>query len=99
MIFLVLEPYKRIPLVKFHAYQCIGLTVVSIAISIVRHVMFAATLGVGGLGTFGLFALVFGLLHLVLFVLWLIGIISAAQGKWFKIPIIGDFALKQSQMP
>jgi uncharacterized membrane protein len=34
---------------------------------------------------------------LLLFVAWLIAIIQAAQGKWFKLPIIGDYAMRQSQ--
>jgi uncharacterized membrane protein len=45
-----------------------------------------------------------GLLTLILWpicwiglvVLWILCAVSAAQGKWFKLPIIGDFARKQA---
>jgi uncharacterized membrane protein len=36
------------------------------------------------------------LVSLGFFILWLICVISAAQGKWFKVPVIGDFAQQQA---
>lgn len=88
IIFLLIEPYSKRPFVRFHAMQCIGLTVASV----VLH--FAI-----GLLVFVLHGLTFVLSSLVslgFFVLWLICIISAAQGKWFKVPVIGDFAQQQA---
>ena len=89
IIFLVMEPYSRRPFVRFHAMQCLGLTVASV----VLH--FAA-----GLLVFALHGAAFilsSLISLVFFVLWLICIISAAQGKWFKVPLLGDLAQQQAQ--
>lgn len=88
IIFLLLEPYSRKPFVRFHAIQCLGLTVASIALH------FAI-----GLLVFVLHGLTFmlsSLVSLLFFALWLICIISAAQGKWFKVPVIGDFAQQQA---
>jgi uncharacterized membrane protein len=88
VIFLVLEPYSRRPFVRFHAMQCLGLTVASVALH------FAV-----GLMAFFLHGLTFmlsSLVSLVFFVLWLICIVSAAQGKMFKVPVIGDFAQQQA---
>ena len=88
IIFLLIEPYSKKPFVRFHAMQCIGLTVASV----VLH--FAI-----GLLVFVLHGLTFmlsSLVSLLFFILWLICIVSAAQGKWFKLPIIGDFARKQA---
>jgi uncharacterized membrane protein len=31
-----------------------------------------------------------------IFVLWLIAIVKASKGEWYKLPVIGDFALKQT---
>jgi uncharacterized membrane protein len=31
------------------------------------------------------------------FILWLVTILKASKGEWFKLPIIGDFAMKQAQ--
>lgn len=88
VIFLVLEPYSRRPFVRFHAMQCLGLTVASIALH------FAV-----GLLVFVLHGLTFmlsSLVSLVFFALWLICIVSAAQGRMFKVPVIGDFAQQQA---
>ena len=37
------------------------------------------------------------LVNLAIFVAWLVVIIQAAQGKWFKLPLIGDTALNMAQ--
>jgi uncharacterized membrane protein len=88
IIFLLIEPYSKKPFVRFHAMQCIGLTVASV----VLH--FAV-----GLLAFALHGLTFmlsSLVSLAFLILWLICIVSAAQGKWFKVPVIGDFAQQQA---
>jgi uncharacterized membrane protein len=90
VIFLLMEPYNRIPLVRFHSFQSIGLTVVWF----VLHV--ASTLLLSPFG-FLMHAFLGGIISLGLFIAWLISIIKASQGEWFKLPIIGDFALKQVQ--
>ena len=89
IIFLVMEPYSRRPFIRFHAMQCLGLTVASL----VLH--FAVGLLVFALHGFTFF--LSSLISLVFFVLWLICIVSAAQGKWFKVPVLGDFAQQQAQ--
>jgi uncharacterized membrane protein len=37
------------------------------------------------------------IISLGLFVVWLIAVVKAYQGQWFKLPILGDFAMKQAQ--
>lgn len=88
VVFLVMEPYNRDRFVRFHAWQCIALTVVAVGISIVFTV-----LGVMGLHImFWMMMLIHMMLRLVLFVFWLIAIIKASQGQWYRIPIVGDLA-------
>lgn len=93
IIFLVLEPYNRKPFIRFHAMQCIGLHVLWFAIWIVLMIV-GMVLSVIHLGLITL--LLWPICWIGLVVLWIICIISAAQGKWFKIPFIGDFAQKQA---
>jgi uncharacterized membrane protein len=88
VIFLVMAPYNRDRFVRFHAWQCIALTIVWVAISIVFTVLAFAGLHF----FFGMWTLIHMLIRLVLFVFWLIAIIKASQGQWFKIPIVGDLA-------
>ena len=94
IIFLVLDPYKRIPLVRFHAIQSIALNVVALAIGIVLGIL---TVPLVLAGMWPMASMLHNLVNLAIFIAWLIVIIQAAQGKWFKLPLIGDIALKMAQ--
>lgn len=93
VIFLVLEPYNRIPLVRFHSVQCLALAVSAF----VLHM--AVTAGRILFHFIPLSWMFFSLLHLavsvVIFVAWLMAIIRASKGEFYKLPIIGDFAMNQ----
>jgi len=87
ILFLVMEPYSRKRFVRFHAFQCLFLAAVWLAMHVV---MIFIPFGFG-----------FGLaLHmvwrLVIFVAWLVALIKASQGQIFKLPIIGDLAEQQA---
>jgi uncharacterized membrane protein len=83
VIFLVLEPYNQKPVIRFHAIQELGLTLVAILLRALWIVPF-----------FGW--VIGGLLDLALLAVWVICIIKASQGGAFKLPVIGDFAAQQS---
>jgi uncharacterized membrane protein len=85
VLFLVMEPYNRDRFVRFHAWQCIALTVVAVIIGIIFTVL-------GFVGFHVLLWMIHSLVDLVLFVFWLIALIKASQGQWYKIPIVGDLA-------
>jgi len=85
IIFLVMEPYNRNPFIRFHSFQSIAFAVVAFAIHIV--LMFIPIIG----------WIISLLLSLLFFVLWLVVILKASKGEWYKLPIIGDFALQQSR--
>lgn len=95
ILFLIIEPYNKIPLVRFHSFQCIGLCVVAFVLQIVLMI------GETTLHFIPLSWMFFSLIHLVialgLFVAWLIAIIKASKGEWYKLPWIGDFAEKQAR--
>lgn len=80
LIFLVIEPYKRNDFIRFHSWQCIALTLVEMAGSIVF----------GFMGEIG--GMIRALLGLLLFVFWLIALIKASKGERYHIPIIGELA-------
>lgn len=81
ILFLALEKKSRF--VKFHAMQSILVTLVLIVLNIV-------------LGFIPIIGWLVGLLLSPLtFVLWIVLMVLALQGKWFKLPIIGDYAEKQ----
>ncbi len=43
-----------------------------------------------------LFIFVHLLVALGMFIVWLMAIIKASKGEWYKLPFIGDFAEKQA---
>ncbi|WP_158734856.1 DUF4870 domain-containing protein [Alteribacillus sp. YIM 98480] len=81
IVFLVLEKDSRF--VRFHALQSIFIS----GTIVVLNIVFTAIPVLGWL--LGL------LLSLVGFVLWIVLMVKAYQGKWFKLSIFGDMAEKQ----
>jgi len=102
LIFFLMEKNSR--LVRFHAMQAIilgGLWVVGMFVCMFAWFVIAiiATQLPGLLGS--LLSLVSGLLIFVffaaVFVGWILGMVKAYQGQYFKLPVIGNFAEKFSQ--
>jgi uncharacterized membrane protein len=95
ILFLVIEPYNKMPFVRFHAFQSIGLTVVWFALWIVITVLRIALHVIPLIGL--LFLFVDLAICLGMFIIWLIAVMKASKGEWYKLPFIGDFAEKQAR--
>jgi uncharacterized membrane protein len=91
IIFLIVAPYNKIPNVRFHSWQSIFLCLAWIVINIVLRV-FGAAIPFAGFLVWALIPLV----GLGLFILWLIVMINAFNGKRFKVPVLYDLAEKQA---
>ncbi len=93
IIFYFMEKQNRF--VRFHAMQSIiffgGISVLSVVLS------FVSGMGIPFLGSLAF--CVNGLLGLVAFVGWLVLLINGFQGKYFKLPVIGDYAEKYANQP
>jgi uncharacterized membrane protein len=83
IIFLVMPPYNTRPFVRFHAFQCIGLAICWFCLGLVWVVPILGWI-VGAIG------------FLALLVCWILSIVKASQGSAFKLPVISEFAAKQS---
>ncbi len=74
--------------VRFHAMQSIlffgGLTVLNILLNILANIPFLGFLSVVG----------WSLIGIVWVVGWIVLVINGFQGKYFKLPIVGDYAEK-----
>lgn len=91
IVFLIIEPYKKSSFVRFHAWQSIFFFVVWAAVDILVGV-------VENLAPSAVF-LTLTLLQFVglaFFVVWLIVLINAFNGKRIKLPIIGNVAQQQA---
>jgi len=93
IIFLVLEPYKRTKLVKFHSIQNIVLTaalvIVYFSLGILSTVLGAFVPFIGFL-----FLFLYSAAGIGFFVFWLLALVMASKGEYFKLPYIGAFAAK-----
>ena len=98
ILFLVLDPYKKMPLVRFHSFQSIGIAVAYFALWIVVAIGSMLVAFIPGVRVLLLLMpFVYIIVGLGFFALWLMAIIKASKGEWFKIPFIGDFAMKMAQ--
>lgn len=91
LIFLLIEPYNRRPFVRFHSFQSIFYSILSIAVSVAFSFFSFGGFAALGLG-FGLFMLV----RLAFFIGWIMLVIKAAQGQMWELPIIGPLAKQQA---
>jgi len=100
IIFLLIDPYKRIPLVRFHSFQNIALAVVCFVAYIAWMIADMVLLFVPFMHflVLTLGSLVYLVIALGTFIAWLLCIIKASQGQFFKLPFIGDFAAKQANV-
>lgn len=90
IIFLVVAPYNQNSNVRFHAWQSIFLSIAWALVWIVLLVI-----GVIPLLNFILVVLM-PIAAGAFLVLWVIVLVQAFLGKRFKVPVVGDFALKQA---
>jgi uncharacterized membrane protein len=93
IIFLVIEPYKRDPFVRFHAFQSIFFSVAMFVLQIVYGIFMGLMFSLGLVGLMGLIGTLFGL---AIFALWLFLMFKAYSNERFMIPYIGELALKQA---
>jgi uncharacterized membrane protein len=82
IIFLVIE--KESKFVRYHAFQSILVSAVYIILGMILG--FIPIIG----------WIISFLISPIFFILWLILMYQAYQGKWFKLPVVGDFAEEQS---
>ena len=96
IIFLVLEPYSRNRVIRFHAFQSIFLNVSMIALYIALMILgmvFGAVMPLLGAMLIGMVSLVVNLGFLVL---WVVLMIKTFGGSKLVLPIIGPLAEKQA---
>lgn len=94
ILFLVLEPYSRDRVVRFHAFQSIFLHLAFIVCWIVFSIVMGMMMHIVG---FFLGAILWPLFGLFCLGVWLYMMLSAYQGKTIVLPFIGQLAQQQAQ--
>ena len=78
VLFLILDPYKNRPFVRFNAIQCLALYVCWFCVGIVAIIPI--------LGWIVAFV---GIITIAVF--WVMCIVKAANGQLYKVPVIGNY--------
>ncbi len=92
IIFLVIEPYKRNPFVRFAALQSIFF---NLSFAVLRIVAYVLVLIVPALLV--PVTIVMGLVALAFLVIWVLLIVKSVQGQTFVLPVIGPLAQAQAR--
>jgi uncharacterized membrane protein len=95
IVFLLMEQYKRDTFVRFHSLQAIAYGLIAIVFwNVWNGILFAGIYPFGFFWTF--LALVNTLVSLAFFAFWLFLMYKAYRNETYKIPVIGEWALKQA---
>jgi uncharacterized membrane protein len=95
IVFLLVEPYNKNRFVRFHSFQCFGVCLAGLVIGSTLRIVGFVLFFIPALGRL-LFLLVSMMVGLALFVIWVVLIVKALQGEMFKLPLVGDFAERQT---
>ncbi len=95
IVFLLVEPYNKNRFVRFHSFQCLGLCLVGLVVGASLRVVGFLLFFIPGLGHL-LVWLVSMVVGLAFFMVWVVLVVKALQGEMFKLPLVGDFAERQT---
>ena len=95
IIFLVIAPYNRNPVVRFHAFQSLFLDVVCIIFWVGLGIVLGIVAGIGG---FWVFWPLYWIMRLAIFVGWLYLVLQTYNGKTIVLPVIGPMAQQQARV-
>lgn len=95
IVFLLLEPYKKNPFVRFHSFQCLLLWGAAILVAIALKLGGMLLFIIPVLGPL-LVVLVWTVVGLGAVVIWLVLVVKAFQGLMFRLPLLGDFAAQRA---
>jgi uncharacterized membrane protein len=95
IVFLIVEPYSKNRFVRFHSFQCLGLGLAAVVIGSLLRVVGFVLFFIPVIGHL-LVWLVSMVVSLAFFVIWVVLVVKALQGEMFKLPLVGDFAERQT---
>jgi uncharacterized membrane protein len=98
ILFLVLAPYNGNRFVRFHSFQCLLSWAAGILIALVLKMATIVLFMIPVVGPL-LVVLISTLIALGLVVLWVVVVVKALQGDFFKLPLIGEFAARTAGHP
>jgi uncharacterized membrane protein len=95
VVFLAVDPYRRDHFVRFHSFQCLGLWLASV-LAVAGWKLVVLVLSIVPLVGHLLALLIAFTLGMAFMVIWLVLVVKAAQGEYFKLPVLGNVAERLS---
>ena len=95
VMFLLIAPYSKNRFVRFHSFQCIGVWLAGVVIAAMLRIVGVVLFLIPGMGHL-LVWLLSMLVSLAFFMIWVVLVVKALQGEMFKLPLVGDFAERQT---
>src|ERR1700730_5193952 len=95
IIFLLVQPYSKNRFVRFHSFQCLGLWLAGVIIGASLRVVSSLLFFIPVLGRLFI-SLVILVVGLAFVAVWVVLVVKALRGEMFKLPIVGDFAERQT---
>ena len=95
LLFLLLDPYKKNPFVRFHSIQCLLFWLVCVVIAAFVRVVFLGLLFIPIVGPL-LAVLVAVVVALAAVFTWIVLLVKAFQGERFALPVIGHLSEQYS---
>jgi uncharacterized membrane protein len=96
ILFLVIEPYNRNRLIRFHAFQSIFTWIAAIVVGVVLSIISYVFVAIPFIGWL-IYILLWTIFSLGIFALWLFLMYKAYNRERFVLPVIGPLAEKQAQ--
>jgi uncharacterized membrane protein len=95
IVFLLVEPYSKNRFVRFHSFQSLGVFLVAIVVGALLRIAGFVVFFIPGIGHLLVWLLSL-ITSLAFFAVWVVLVVKALQGEMFQLPMVGDFAERQS---
>ena len=91
VVFLLLDPYRRNPFVRFHSVQCLLFWLASVIVAVLLRLAVRVLLFIPVVGPL-LALLLVVIVALASVFTWIVLLVKAFQGERFGLPLIGNLA-------
>ena len=95
LVFLLVDPYRKNPFVRFHSIQCLLFWLVCVVLTVVVRVVLLGLLFIPIVGPL-LAVLIVAVVALAAVFTWIVLLVKAFQGERFALPLIGNLSDKYS---
>jgi len=98
IVFLLVEPYNKNRFVRFHSFQSLGVCLTGLVLGASLRAVGYLLFFIPDLGRL-LSLLVSMVVSLAFLLVWVVLIVKALQGEMLKLPVVGEFAERQTPAP